>query len=372
MDGLWEVYKRASLRTQCRDHRTASSTRTNRISDKIPIPKGEEWTKLLSDIDSKSALFTCCSEKLLSLFEEKDCAFVSNIGEDTKCSKPEMDLTDLNPYGHEEADTGMFLRAKHAASHGHRKVLMRTVDSDIIIIAILLFRHLGFEQLWVGYGKGKYYTDVPIHTICNNLGDFKSQGLAFFQSLMGVDLTSAFRTIGRRTGRNVWEENPEFDQTFSQIVSDPSLITINSPQMQQIEKFVALCFSKKTTEYSINSARRKLFTVGLKTWDAIPPSLHALFQHVKRACYVTCFQWKLSLVKYPVYENPELWGWQWNERLQQFVPFWTELPDVSTGCRMLVGCGCKVACRGRCNCSSNGQRCSALCACEGTCMNNDE
>ena len=168
MDGLWEVYKRASLKTQCCDHRTASSTRTNRISDKIPIPKGKEWTKLLSDIDSKSALFPYCSEKLLSLFEEKDCAFVSNIGEDTKCSKPEMNLTDLNPYGHEEADTGMFLQAKHAASHGHRKVPMRTVDSDIIIITILLFRHLGFEQLWVGYGKGKYYTDVPIHTICNS------------------------------------------------------------------------------------------------------------------------------------------------------------------------------------------------------------
>ena len=142
--------------------------------------------------------------------------------------------------------------------------------------------------------------------------------------------------------------------------------------MKQIEHFVSLLFCKKSTDTSINSTRRRLFTVGLKTWDNIPPSLHALFQHVKRAQYVVCFQWKVSLTKNPEYVDPKAWGWQWNDRLQQFVPYWTELPDVSKGCRMLLQCTCKVSCSGRCGCYSNNLRCSALCACEGTCTNNDD
>ena len=371
IDGVWEVYKRASLKTQCRDHRT-SSTRTNRVGDFIPIPKGKEWTKLLGDVSSKSALFPYCSEKLIPLFKDNNCDFVSNTGEETKSSNENMNLTELNPYGHEEADTGMFLRAKHAASMGHLKLLMRTVDSDIVIIAIFLFRQLELEELWIGYGKGKHYRDIPIHIICRNLGETKSLALPFFHALTGCDLTSAFKTIGKKTAWNIWEVNPDFSETFAQLTCDPSLLKIDSQQMQNVERFIALCFCKKTTEYGVNSARRKLFTVGLKTWENIPPSLHSLFQHTKRSCYVTCFQWKVSLEKYPVYVDPKPWGWQWNDRLKQYVPFWTELPDVSSACRMIASCGCKVACTGNCKCSRNNLRCSALCACEGTCMNDDD
>ena len=134
-----------------------SSSRRNLIDDNIPISKGKEWSKLLSYTVSKSALFPYCSRKLISLFKEKDRDFVSNTEEETQSLNEALDLTDLNPYGHEEADTGMFLRAKHPASLGHIKLLMRTVDSDIVIIAIFLFHLLSLKELWISYGKGRHY-----------------------------------------------------------------------------------------------------------------------------------------------------------------------------------------------------------------------
>lgn len=373
IDGVWEVYRdnQCSLKPQCREGRT-SSTRTNRVDDNIPIPKGKEWKKLLGDTTSKSALFPYCSDKLISLFKDKDCDFVSNTGTETKSSNETLDLTDLNPYGHEEADTGMFLRAKHASSLGHSKIMMRTVDSDIVILAILLFRQLNLDQLWIGYGKGKHYTDIPIHRMCDNLGERRSLALAFFQLLTGSDFTSAFRGVGKKTFWSVWQDFPEFTETFCQLSSDPHLMDIDSPQMKQIERFIALSFCRKITDDRINSARKKMFTVGLKTMENIPPSLHSLYQHVRRACYVSSYHWNVSLVKDPTFIDPTSWGWQWHERLRQWVPFWTDLPDVSKGCRILISCGCKVACVGRCKCASHDLRCSALCACEGTCMNNDE
>ena len=73
--------------------------------------------------------------------------------------------------------------------------------------------------------------------------------------------------------------------------------------MKEVERFVTLCFSKNTCE-RVNAARQKLFTVGLKTMENIPPTLHSLYQHGRRACYVTTFQWMASLVKQPMYIDP--------------------------------------------------------------------
>ena len=140
---------------------------------------------------SKSYLFPYCSDKLIHLVSN------SQPGE-THSSNEEMDLIDLNPYGHEEADTGIFLRVKHAASLGHKKILIRTVDSDIVILAILFFFQLGVEELWVGYGKGKHYREIPIHIICRYLGERRSRAIAFFHALTGCDLTSALKTSRKK------------------------------------------------------------------------------------------------------------------------------------------------------------------------------
>ena len=126
---------------------------------------------------------------------------------ETHSSNEEMDLIDLNPYGHEEADTGIFLRVKHAASLGHKKILIRTVDSDIVILAILFFFQLGVEELWVGYGKGKHYREIPIYIICRYLGERRSRAIAFFHALTGCDLTSALKTSRKKLpvvfGKNI-------------------------------------------------------------------------------------------------------------------------------------------------------------------------
>ena len=44
--------------------------------------------------------------------------------------------TEIDPCNHEEADTRMLLHAVHAARHGHTKVVLRTVDTDVLVLAI--------------------------------------------------------------------------------------------------------------------------------------------------------------------------------------------------------------------------------------------
>ena len=62
-----------------------------------------------------------------------------------------------NMYPHQkEADTRIYLQAKHAADNGHSRIIIRTVDTDVVVIAIHLFGKLGIEELWIKFGTGKH------------------------------------------------------------------------------------------------------------------------------------------------------------------------------------------------------------------------
>ena len=60
--------------------------------------------------------------------------FISNIP---------CDVSVLQTCNHSEADT--------------RKTYVRTVDSDVVVLAIHVFATFGFSELWVCFGIGKTY-----------------------------------------------------------------------------------------------------------------------------------------------------------------------------------------------------------------------
>ena len=53
---------------------------------------------------------------------------------------------------------------------GRTKAYLRTVNSDVVVLAINLFHELGLIELWIGFRKGKTYKDIPIHHILQMLG----------------------------------------------------------------------------------------------------------------------------------------------------------------------------------------------------------
>ncbi len=65
------------------------------------------------------------------------------------------DIDGLAPCSHEEADTRILLHVQDAARQGYSKVLIRTVDTDVIVLAVTAAGRLGIEDLWVAFGTGK-------------------------------------------------------------------------------------------------------------------------------------------------------------------------------------------------------------------------
>ena len=89
-------------------------------------------------------------------------------------SNRHCDLTTLQLCNHSEADTRILLHLAHATEDGHTTAYIRTVDSDVLVLAVWFFNTLGLSQLWVGFSTGRKYHDIPVHTINSNLSPSKS------------------------------------------------------------------------------------------------------------------------------------------------------------------------------------------------------
>ena len=61
----------------------------------------------------------------------------------TSDSQSVADFDTIMPCNHQEADSRIFLYLSHAAQQSHSKAFIRTVDSDVVIIAVEYFGSLG-------------------------------------------------------------------------------------------------------------------------------------------------------------------------------------------------------------------------------------
>lgn len=89
-------------------------------------------------------------------------------------------------------------------------MLIRTVDKDVVVIAITEYSNLclirpGVSE-WIAFGTGKHFQYISIDIICEALGPRKAKALPLFHAITGCDTTSSFQ--GK--GKNVCVERLEY------------------------------------------------------------------------------------------------------------------------------------------------------------------
>ena len=86
---------------------------------------------------------------------------------DNVCQSNEttVDVQFLSPCNYKETDTRVFLHVKDMARNGYRRLVIRTVGTDVLILAISLFHELKVEkdELWVKFGAGKNRCFFRVH-----------------------------------------------------------------------------------------------------------------------------------------------------------------------------------------------------------------
>ena len=269
----------------------------------------------------------------------------------------------MTPCNHEEADTRMIVHVVHAVQEGHKKIAIRTVDTDVVVICTAAFHSLACTELWILFGTGTNYRTFAIHETAKLLGIQKSRSLPVFDALTGFDTVSCFSGIGKKTAWSTWMLDDEVMEAFLDCSRGP--FDVSDECLKKIERFVVLLYDRTSSKSYVNEARKQLFTQKGRTLDAIPPTQAALKQHIKRAVFQGGHCWGQALSLQMTLPCPSEWGWE--QSLNGWTPRWTTLPDTSSSCDTLIRCGCKKGCKPRCSCIKSALKCTALCACGGEC-----
>ena len=166
---------------------------------------------------------------------------------------------------------------------GHHSIVIRTVDTDVVVLAVSVVQELQPEnELWLAFGTDRSFRYLAAHEIAAGLGREKARALPMFHALTGCDTVSSFARHGKKTARAVWTVLPELTEALLLLSSAPR--DIPNDAMCIIERFVILLYDRTSKCTDIDKARRKLFA-RKNNVQLIPPTKAALEEHVKRAVY---------------------------------------------------------------------------------------
>ena len=295
---------------------------------------------------------------------------ISTESEKVLSNKP-FDVSALQPCNNAEADTSIILHLAHASSQGHDKAFVRTVDSDIVVLAIAFYEQLGLSELWIGFGSGKSDRDIPVHSIYAQLGPSKSLALPICHALTCCDTTSELLGCRTKTAWTAWNSTPALRDTMITLTEPPESFTMESVHMQCIERFVVLMYSKTCGSATMVSTIYSQMEVVPLTVFRQPR------QHSSNMLRGLCSKLVLSGSSQSLVtkKSLSLINVDWNRistssnGAQSGPPWLTQARLVPSSC--IVDAqkhgGGIVNAAGR-----TGLRCPPLCKCEGGCLNNDD
>ena len=361
VDIVFDTYRKESLKATTRQKRGIGIRRKVKEQSQVPT----NWHSFLRIDRNKTELFRFLSEKIITSIETNKIV-VTAFEDKALISKGAM-VENLSPCNHEEADTRVFLHALDMRRHNSiEHVMIKTVDTDVVVLAVALFAELNIKELWIDFGSGQNQAYYPIHTIYNSLGPEKSKGLLFFHAFTGCDQTSFFANCRKKSAWSTWFNFDGVTETFIKLSSKPTITTVKEA-MPMLERFVVLMYDRSSNCIDVNSCRRNLFVKKGRGMEALPPTFAALLQHSYRAAYQAGYVWRQSLVGQQQLPPPEDWGWKIVEGT--YLPHWTDLPEAAIAVRELIKCGfnSEKGCLGRCKCVRAELKCTELCRCNGNC-----
>ena len=217
VDLVWDVYLDDSLKKSLREKRGAGQRRKVMGSTRIP----SDWKGFLRVDGNKEKLFKLVADKVcldlgclpalsiliiaidqqgmftrineinvwenlfqvvsLALPESKEV--YSTHGSSVLTSNDRTEMSNLAPCTHEEADTRLMIHALDASLRGHRRIKIRTNDTDVIVLALSVVSTLPVDEFWITYGSGKNVQHMPEYVVALSLGPSKASALPMFHAL---------------------------------------------------------------------------------------------------------------------------------------------------------------------------------------------
>ena len=209
LDLVWDQYDTNSLKAATRAKRGIGIRRKVMATADLP----RNWADFLRNDDNKTELFHFLSARLATTTVAGNKRLVVTDGCHALSCQLETDSA-LDPCSHEEADTRILLHAAHAAANGHTRVMIKTADTDVVVLAIACFERIGTSELWIAFGAAKNLRFIAVHELVKILGSDRCKALPFFHAFTGCDTVSSFAGHGKRTAWETWNCFPDVTDAF--------------------------------------------------------------------------------------------------------------------------------------------------------------
>ncbi|KAK3909702.1 Cis-prenyltransferase 4, chloroplastic [Frankliniella fusca] len=368
VDVVWDQYFEGSTKASTREERGVGIRRQKSLAT-ASLPSN--WQAFLRHSKNKEELFSFLASILVS-YNSSDTRLkvLTNVAGVIRGNASVVSCllgTSCACAAMEEADGRIILHVFDMVKAGLRDVLIRTVDTDVVVLAVSYYHQLqnqGLVTLWINFGTGANVKHFAAHELAQALGEEKAVALRGFHAFTGCDEVSFMAARGKKKAWNSWNSFPDVTKAFRSI-SHP-LQEVPDNIFGLLEKFTIRLYDSKSKATDVNTVRKDLYD-GVKTLSMIPPSKDSLRQHILRAAYQGGQIWGQAHLPEPTPADPTKWGWKKNGDTLQ--PMWSTLPDVWEKCQLKKKCHCKKMCTvSRCPCRITCTPCKVDCRCKGNCV----
>lgn len=139
-----------------------------RVCPNTRIPKG--WANFLRDNENKKELFHMLSLAChtMGVPAEKELNITDGMN---VLSSSDRCKDNIDPCNHEEADTRIMVHVADAVTHGFKRIMIRTVDTDVVVLAVsCVSKLLNSLELWVHIGTGNTHQFLSCDKIAASIG----------------------------------------------------------------------------------------------------------------------------------------------------------------------------------------------------------
>ena len=191
VDVVFDQYLPNSLKQSTRDKR-GSGVRS-RISETTKMPSN--WQQFLRVNENKVDLFHFLTD--LPFTDIGNRTLLMTYDQSIVHFGVAVDTDDISPCAHEEANTRLILHCFHAGKCGHRHIIIRTVDTDVVVLAVTFFDRMLLTELWVHFGVGRNTRVIAVHDVVRLIGTPRCCALPLFHAFSGCDTVSSFAGKGK-------------------------------------------------------------------------------------------------------------------------------------------------------------------------------
>ena len=174
--------------------------------------------------ENKTKLFVFLSEVAACRPQGYDKELYTTHVSDVLRSPTGLDVSNIALCSHEKADSRLIFNSADAVLKGHRRVSIRTVDTDLLVLAVASFDKIKPDELWVILGTGSHLRSMAIHELMAKMDSRYCNSLRIFHAFTGCD-TVSFSGRGKKTVWATWRAFLEVTDAFIELEREPSAVS---------------------------------------------------------------------------------------------------------------------------------------------------